>query len=469
MAGSRTVQEPKKIELSKPRRIHVIGAGGSGMSAIARVLLAMGHTVSGSDKADSAALRGIAAAGATTWVGSDPKKIKDLDAVAVSTAIPAGDAEMAAARKAGIPVLNRSVMLPSIAKSKRTIAVAGTHGKTTTSTLLAHVLEAGGLDPSWIIGGEITGRQGGAHWSKGDWFIAEADESDATFLRLGAEAAIVTNIEPDHLETYGGWEELKAAFGQFIASASGPKVMCADDPDCAALARLHTVPTYGFADDADYRVSDMMLGRDRATFVLRKRGGEKAMVELATTGAHNVSNAAAALALGNRLGISLKEGAKGIAAFEGVGRRFQARGTARDVTFVDDYAHLPSEVRAALAAAKAGKWRRIVAVFQPHRYSRTEQVGEAFGDSFDDADLLFLTDVYAAGEAPRPGVDGTLIKKAVGKRSQSPRMKYVAERSRLAEQVGSELRPGDLCLTLGAGDVTNLATEIQDFWTRTHR
>lgn len=450
------------IDLSSPKRIHVIGAGGSGMSAIASVLASMGHKVSGSDAADGVALSRLKDAGVDAYVGHNPVLVATVDAVAASTAIKADDPEVMAARNAGIPVLRRADVLAAIAAVKRTVAVAGTHGKTTTSTLAASVLIAGGLDPSYIIGGEILGRGNGAHWSDGDWFVVEADESDGTFLELGAEAAIVTNVEPDHLEHYGGWPQLQDAFARFVAVAPGPKIICADDEGAARLAAATPDAfTYGTTEAADYRIVDLELGRFKADFSLTHQGQRQA-VTINAPGLHNVRNAVAAMALGHQLGVLLEDAARGVANYGGVGRRFQPRGEKSGITFVDDYAHLPSEVSATVAAATDGDWGRVVAVFQPHRYSRTEQVGADFGGAFDGVDLLVLADVYAAGETPREGVTGQIVVDAVTSAADAPTVIYEQDRAGLARRVARELKAGDLCLTLGAGDVTKLADEIQE-------
>jgi len=438
------------------------------MSGIAQVLLDMGHAVSGSDTGASPVLDRLVRSGAVAWTGHRPEALpEDLDALVASTAVPADDPEVRAARLRDVPVLRRADALASIAGTRRTAAIAGTHGKTTTSTLTALVLEAGGVRPSWIIGGEVLGRGGGAHWDAGPWFVVEADESDGTFVELGAEAVVVTNVEPDHLEFYGSLDDrpgaiaaLHRAFDRFVAGATGPRVLCLDDEGAAALAGRHDgVVTYGTSPGADYRIVDVELGRFASTFGLA-HGTERAVVRLPTAGIHNVRNATAALAMGAELGVPLAVGAAGLEAYQGVGRRFHRRGERDGITFVDEYAHLPGEVRAALAAAKAGGWDRVVAVFQPHRYSRTAQVGDDFTGAFDDADLVVLTDVYGAGEPPRPGVDGGVVRRAVERGAGHPEIHYVAERATLAEAVASVLRPGDLCLTLGAGDVTRLADEI---------
>lgn len=456
--------------LATHKAIHIIGIGGAGMSAIAHVLLRMGHTVSGSDAADGVAVSRLRNEGATVFVGHDGGNLPDsLDAVAYSTAVSKTNPEMARAAERGVLTLRRAEILQAIAAVRKTLAVAGTHGKTTTSTLLAHVLEGGNTRPSWIVGGEIVGKSGGAHWDDGDLFVVEADESDGTFVELGAHGIIVTNVEPDHLEYYGSLDNrdgaianLHATFDRFVREATGPKVLCLDDEGSAGLASRHGgVITYGTHEDADYRILDVELDRFSSHFVIA-HDDEFTGIEIHIPGIHNVRNATAAFALGHELGVSYDAASAGLAAFRGVGRRFSLRGEHNDITFVDEYAHLPGEVRAALAAAKVGDWRRIVAVFQPHRYSRTDQIGHEFEGAFDDADVLVLNGVYAAGEQPRPGVDGHTIRRAVEKGVSHPPITYIEERSVLAEQVVKMLQPGDLCITIGAGDITKLSDELLD-------
>jgi UDP-N-acetylmuramate--alanine ligase len=461
------------IDLSSPRSIHIIGIGGAGMSAIATVLLQMGHRVSGSDGVEAVTTERLRSQGAQVFIGHAASNVPDdVDAVAYSTAIPADNPERERAVSLGVPVLRRAEILRAIASLKKTLAVAGTHGKTTTSTLLAHVMEAGGggVEPSWIIGGEIAGKSGGAQWGDGEVFVVEADESDGTFVELGAHGVIVTNVEPDHLEFYGSLDDRDAAFGaltatfdRFVAEAPGPKVICADDEGGAALAGRHREAlTYGTGEGAAYRILDVELDRFSAHFVVAHQS-DRIGVEIHIPGMHNVRNATAALALGHQMGVPLDIGAVGLAAFRGVGRRFTFRGERNGITFVDEYAHLPGEVRAALAAAKAGRWGRVVAVFQPHRYSRTEQVGHEFTGAFDDADVLVLADVYAAGEPARPGIDGHVVERAVRAADGHPPITYVEDRSDLARSVAVMLQPGDLCLTLGAGDITKLSDETLSF------
>ena len=446
-----------EIALGAPRRVHVVGVGGAGMSAIATVLAAMGHTVSGSDLKESPGLDRLRRAGMQIHVGHAASNLPDeLDAVAVSTAIPPTNPEVVAARERGVPVLRRADALAAIAATRRTIAVAGTHGKTTTSSMLALVLVEAGMHPSFIIGGEVNEIGTGAVWDEGEWFVVEADESDGTFVELGAVATIVTNVEPDHLEHYGGFDGLRAAFERFVASAAGPNVVCADDQLAAALGGT----TYGTSGGADYQMTELELGRSNVSFDVVHEGASLGRIHMPVPGLHNARNACAAVVMGLLLGASFDDAARALARYGGVARRFQFRGEREGVVFVDDYAHLPTEVQAALAAARDGGWRRIVCVFQPHRYSRTSGLWRDFASAFADADRLVVTDIYSAGEAPRPGVSGKLIVDAVLEAHPQTQVAYLPGRSDWAAYLRKVLRPGDLCITLGAGDLTTLPDEL---------
>ena len=450
------------LDLSTPRRIHVVGIGGAGMNAIATVLSGMGHTVSGSDLKDSVGLERLRARGLDVHVGHDAAHVgPDVEAVTVSTAIPETNPEVATARERGIPVLRRAETLAAIAGTRRPIAVGGTHGKTTTASMLALVMVEAGLRPSFIIGGDVNEIGTGAVWDDGEWFVVEADESDGTFVELGPEVTVTTNIEPDHLEHYGGFDSLRDAFRTFIAQGDGPSVVCADDPLAAELGREVGAVSYGLAEYADYRLGDLETSRTGTTFSIVHEGETLTRLHLPVPGRHNALNAGAALVTGHLVGAPMDAGRRALERFAGVARRFQFRGEAAGVEFVDDYAHLPTEVRAALEAARTGDWNRVVCVFQPHRFSRTAALWEEFGDAFDDADVLVVTDIYPAGEAPRPGVSGKLIVNAVLDAHPWRRLAYLPKRPDLVPYLRHELRTGDLCLTLGAGDLTSLPEEVQ--------
>lgn len=431
------------------------------MSAIAEVLLVMGHRVSGSDLRSSSSLARLDALGATVSVGHDAAHLPaEVDVVTVSTAVPPSNPEVVAARALGVPVLTRAEMLTAITRLRRTVAVAGTHGKTTTSALLATALDAAGLDPSYVVGGQIVGQGTGARWSKGEWLVVEADESDGTFLDLAVDVALVTSVEPDHLEHYGDFDAQVDAFARFLAGAPTARLVCADDPVAAALGAAAGATTYGFDPGAGLRISRYVGARNGSTFTLTRGDVELGEVRLALPGRHNARNAAGAAAAAVALGAPVAEVLAGLSGFAGVARRAQVRGERDGITFVDDFAHLPGEVAPALAAARDGGWDRVVCVFQPHRYSRTEALWADFADAFVDADVLAVTELYAAGEQPRPGVSGRLVADAVRSAHPAARVEWLPERSALAEFLRSELRAGDLCLTLGAGDLTTLPDEL---------
>jgi UDP-N-acetylmuramate--alanine ligase len=454
-------QPGQALDLSRPRSLHVVGIGGAGMSAIATVLARMGHRVSGSDLKESRPLARLRLLGVDAQVGHRPEHIvDDLDAVIVSTAIPATNPEVRAAQSRGVPILRRAEALRALVATRRGIAVAGSHGKTTTSSMLALVLRAAGLRPSFIIGGELNEVGSNAAYDDGEWFVVEADESDGTFLELAPESAIVTNVEPDHLDHYGGFDALVAAFERFVAGLSGVRLVCADDPEARRLTGARDgVLTYGWADDADYRVADYEGRRDGSRFSLLRDGASVGVLELPVPGRHNALNAAGAAALALELGVPFTVVGEALRGFGGVARRFQFRGEVDGVTIVDDYAHLPGEVAAMVRAAREGGWPRVIVVFQPHRYSRTDRLWRDFADAFHEADALVLTDVYSAGEAPRPGVSGRLILRAVLDAHPALPVAYLPRHADVVRH-GLELaRPGDLVLTLGAGDLTTIPDE----------
>jgi UDP-N-acetylmuramate--alanine ligase len=461
--GPAAVREAATLDLSHPRRLHVTNVGGAGMSAVATLLAESGHRVSGHDPAVTTPfLDLLAGRGVAVTTGADrPPLPGGVEAVVVSTATPDDDPHVVAARDRGVPVLHRSAALASLSAVRTTAAVAGTHGKTTTSALLATILDGAGRDPGWVVGAGIAHLGRSAAWGGDGPLVIEADESDGTFLALASDVAVVTNVEPDHLENWGGEEALRDGFRRFVAGVAGPVVLCADDPGSAALVPEADRPlTYGLDAAADYRVVDPAPWETGVRFTLAHRGEDVAVLVPAAPGVHNARNAAGALAVAHALGVPLADGAAALGAFRGVARRFEVRGEAGGVTVVDSYDHLPTEVAAALAAAAWGPWRRVVAVFQPHRYSRTAGLWRSFADCFVDADLLAVTGIYAAGEAPRAGVTGKLIADAVLEAHPWARVAWLPELDDVLVWLGGVLRPGDLCLTLGAGDLTGLAPRI---------
>lgn len=439
----------------------MLGIGGAGMSAIAEVLATMGHTVTGSDLKDSAGLSRLAALGVEVRIGHDAANLGSAEFVTRSTAVPDHNPECLAAVEAGVPVLSRADVLAAICARRRTVAVAGTHGKTTTSSMLALVLRRADLRPSFIIGGDVNEVGTGAAWDEGELLVVEADESDGTFVRLPRGAGVVTNVEPDHLDHHGDYGLLRDAFGAFVEGTDGPVVVGVDDPDGAALAAASGATGVGTDTSADWGITGVVEAWEGVRFVLRGPDGSELPISLPIPGLHNARNAACAATIARLLDVDVEPIVEGLAGFGGVSRRFEHRGRAAGVEFVDDYAHLPAEVRATISAASSGAQERLVAVFQPHRYSRTEALWADFGDAFAGVDRLYVTDVYPAGEQPRPGVSGRLIVEAV--RGETPELdvRYVPRREDLVDVLAGDLQPGDLCLTMGAGDLTLVPDEVR--------
>jgi UDP-N-acetylmuramate--alanine ligase len=450
------------LDLVVPQRIHIVGIGGAGMSAIALVLRDMGHHVSGSDLKDSPVAERLRSHGITVSVGHGPDNVAGADAVTSSPAVQPENPELAEARDRGIRVAPRSEMLAAICATRRCLAVSGTHGKTTTASMLSLILVEAGLRPSFVIGADVNEIGTNAVWDTGEWLVVEADESYGTFQAITPDLAVLTNVEPDHLDYYGSFDVLREAFATFVASAREGSVVCADDPEAASIGREHDAVAVGSDPGSTYVMEQLALQRSSVSFTLRGPEGELGTVAIGIPGLHNARNGATAVVAALQAGAPFAAAQAALARFAGVTRRFEFRGEAGGVTFVDDYAHLPAEVRAALATARTGGWDRVVAVFQPHRFSRTAALASEFGTAFADADVLVVTDIYSAGERPVPGVSGRLVADAV--RAQDPRLPvtYVAGWEELHQVVGAELRSGDLCLTLGAGDLTTLPDELLD-------
>ncbi len=456
----------RSIDLSRPREVHLVGVGGAGMRAIARVLHEMGHHVSGSDMATTAHTERLQQLGIPIADGHERTTFGSDVVVARSTAVPDTNPEVVAARGAAVTVFDRAEILAAIASVRPAILVAGTHGKTTTSSMLAVLLEACGHAPSFIIGADVERFGTGARWSDGPWSVIEADESDGTFLVLDAVAAIVTSLDPDHLDFYGSVQAMQDAFAVFVDRVDGPVALCVDDSDAACLLEANNVVTYGQRADADVviagRRSDGLGQRFNVEYA-----GSRAQVHLAVPGTHNALNAAGAVAIAVALGVPLASAALAVSEFSGVSRRFEPRGSLNGVDFVDDYAHLPAEVEAALSAARSGSWQRIVCAYQPHRFSRTAKIGASFARSFADADITLLTDIYPAGEHPVDGVDGRIVFDAVRSERPNDDVRYTPTLDDVATTLAEILQPGDLCLTLGAGDLTTVPPVVQELITRT--
>lgn len=457
-----TGETTTRIDLECARSVHLVGIGGAGMSAIAVVLSAMGHRVTGSDLKDSAAVDRLRALNIDVCIGHRAEQLSGTEIVGISTAIPEKNVEYQEALRRQIPVLRRAELLAAICAKRFTIAISGTHGKTTTTSMLSLILVEAGCSPSFLIGGEVNEIGTNAVWGSGEMLVVEADESDGTFLDIDTEVAVVTNVEPDHLDHYGSFDALKDAFRSFMKNARTGAVVCADDPIASSLAPPDAT-TYGFSPDAQLRICDFVGSRAHIAFRIERNGTTLGHFELPVPGEHNALNAAAAIAVAFRLGVPLDHAQRALSRFAGVARRFEFRGEAAGITFVDDYAHLPGEVAATLRAARQGGWKRIVAVFQPHRYSRVQQLARAFGEAFDETDLVVVTEIYSAGEAPIPGVTGKLIADALADRDPEADVTYVAQHRDLVEFLRTHLRDGDCCLTLGAGDLTALPDELLAF------
>ncbi|NYJ07741.1 UDP-N-acetylmuramate--L-alanine ligase [Petropleomorpha daqingensis] len=444
--------------------VHFVGIGGAGMSGIARILLARGVPVSGSDRRDTPTLLALRALGARVEVGHDAANLGAADTVVVSTAIRPDNPELAAARERGLRVLPRAVALAAVMAGRRSVAVAGTHGKTSTTSMLTVAVQACGADPSFAIGGTLNESGSNAHAGEGDVFVAEADESDRSFLVLAPFAGIVTNVEADHLDNYGDLAAVEAAFDRFLQTIDpeGFVVLCLDDPGAARLADVPVkarVRTYGTAAAADLRLVDVAVGGNGASYTAVLDGTELGRVEIRVPGEHMARNSAAALLAGLELGLPVEGLIEGLGRFGGVHRRFELKGVVGGVRVYDDYAHHPTEVRAQLAAARAvaGDGRLVVA-FQPHLYSRTREFADGFGDALGLADEVVVMDVYGAREDPVPGVTGAMVADAVPLPPE--RVLFEPSWSAAAPALAARARPGDLVMTMGAGDVSMVGPEV---------
>ena len=447
-------------------RVHLVGIGGAGMSGIARVLLARGTAVSGSDAKDSRALSELRQLGARVVVGHDAAHVEGVDTVVVSSAVRETNAELRAARERGLRVLPRAQALAALMAGRRGVAVAGTHGKTTTTSMLTVAAFHCGVDPSFAIGGDLNEAASNAHHGSGDLFIVEADESDGSFLVYGPHAAVVTNVEADHLDHYGDADAVDRAFEQFVATVrpGGFLVTCADDPGAVRLTAVARaggtdVRTYGTAEDADLHVEDLRTSGTTSSWTPVLHGRRLPRVRLAVPGRHLALNSAGALLTAVGLGLSEAAVVEGLGIYTGVRRRMELKGTARGVRVYDDYAHHPTEVAAQLHAARevAGGGRLVVA-FQPHRYSRTLAFAEGFGAALGLADEVVVMEVYAAGEDPVPGATGATVARAVPLPRE--RVRFEPSWSAVPGELAARARPGDLVLTLGAGDVTQVGPEV---------
>lgn len=445
-------------------RIHFVGIGGIGMSGIAEVLLTLGYSVSGSDLSRSETTERLLEKGADIALGHDADRITaDIDAVVISSAVKRSNPEVARARDLHIPVIPRAEMLAELMRMKSGIAVAGTHGKTTTTSLLASVLSEAGLDPTVVIGGKVHSLDSNARLGQGETMVAEADESDGTFLLLSPTIAIVTNIDPEHLDHYGSVEKAAEAFCEFMNRVPfyGLSILCIDSPRVRALLprmRKRFV-TYGLAPDADVTAKDLKVEGFDTTFSAVRSGVELGEVRIGMPGHHVAQNALATIAAAAELDVPFRSTARSLAAFRGIHRRFEVRGQVGEVTVIDDYGHHPEEIRTTLRAAREGLGRRLVVGFQPHRFSRTRDLHGDFLEAFDDADVLFLTEVYAAGEEPIDGVSGQGLATALARRGHAD-VSFVGPRENLPECIAEVARDGDVVLLLGAGDIIKSGDDV---------
>ncbi len=458
------------LDLSIPHRLHVVGVGGPGMSAIAIALAEMGHDVSGSDLRNHPVLERVRAARVRVTVGHQRALVHGVDAVTASTAVPAHNVELEEARKTGVTVLRRSGMLASICARAKSLAVAGTHGKTTTTSMLMLILAEARLRPSFIVGGDVTDVGTGAQWSGGEWLVVEADESDGTHLELPIHGTILTNVETDHLDHYGSFDAIVESFDTYLAQISGPKVVSADDPVARGLAARHGAVTYGLGPDADVRAVDVIAEDGSFRYVVERRPAEGAdhvrlgEIDLPMRGIYNVKNSLAAAAMALEIGVDFADVAAALSRFGGVARRFDVRGTDGGATFVDDYAHLPSEIDAVLTGARdsGDGWKRVIAVFQPNRFNRIAEIWREYQDAFVNADLVVLTDIYSSGTTPIPGVTGKLIVNAVAEAHPDARVVWLPRRSDLVSFVAGEARADDVVISMGCGDIASFPTEVLD-------
>lgn len=439
------------------QRIHFVGIGGIGMSGIAEVLLNLGYSISGSDLAASEVTRRLQEQGATVHQGHAARHVQGADVVVISSAVQADNPEVLGARAHHIPVIPRAEMLAELMRMKYGIAIAGTHGKTTTTSLVATVLAYGGLDPTVVIGGRLNSLGSNAKLGQGDYLVAEADESDGSFLLLSPMVSVVTTVDAEHLDYYGDLEGVKRAFCQFINKVPfyGCSVICLDQPHIQSLVPhiQRRIITYGLTSQATYVARDIRFTGPRSYFDVVHAGQRLGQFVVNLPGTHNVYNALAAIAVGQELAVPLPTIAKALEEFSGVHRRFEVRGMRQNVTVVDDYGHHPEEIRQTLRAAKS-VWpeKRLVVVFQPHRYSRTHFLQQEFATAFYDADALVLLEIYAAGEAPLPGVTSALIYNGLLAHGQRE-VYYLQEPTEIAPFLQRYVRANDVLLTLGAGDV----------------
>jgi UDP-N-acetylmuramate--alanine ligase len=451
--------------------IHFVGIGGIGMSGIAEVMHILGYKVQGSDVADGYVVDGLRKAGIPVTIGHGADNLGEAAVVVVSTAIRKDNPELVCAYERRIPVVRRAEMLAELMRLKSTVAVAGTHGKTTTTSMIAALMDAGGIDPTVINGGIINAYGSNARLGSSDWMVVEADESDGSFLRLDGTIAVVTNIDPEHLDHYGSFDRVKDAFVEFVENVPfyGAALLCVDHPEVQTIIprlRDRRVVTYGFAALADVRGDNVrpVAGGNRFDVSIRDRAGNVETirdVELPMPGRHNVQNALAAIGVAAELGIAYEAIARGFEKFTGVKRRFTKVGDVQGATIIDDYGHHPTEIRAVLSAAREGAQGRVIAVVQPHRYTRLRDLMDEFQGAFNDADIVYVAPVYAAGEEPIEGVDAEALVEGLKQRGHRA-VKAVADLDDLCLNLRDIAARGDMVICLGAGDITKWAAGLAD-------
>lgn len=449
----------------KVKHIHLVGIGGIGMSGIAELLLNLGYKVSGSDISQTETTERLKALGGEITIGHNAANIRGADVVVYSSAVKMENVELVEARRIGIPVIPRAEMLAELMRMKQGIAVGGAHGKTTTTWLIGLVMAAAGLDPTIIVGGRLKALGTNAKLGGGAYLVAEADESDGSFLRLAPNIAVVTTIDEEHLDHYNGLDRIKDAFVDFLNKVPfyGAAVICLDQENIQAIMPriIRRTVTYGLSQQADVRATEITPEGFNTTFNVRLRDSKLGSVLLRMPGIHNVANALAAVAVGLELDIPFSAISEGIAQFTGISRRLETRGEVAGVTFVDDYAHHPTEIAATLRTMKSVWSRRIVAVFQPHRYTRTRALWDRFGRSLHDADKVFVIPIYSAGEQPIEGVSAELVAEAARKSGHKD-VAFIEDRSKLIDEVLKTLTAGDVMVTLGAGDVWKVGIEVME-------
>lgn len=446
------------------RKIHFVGIGGAGMSPLAKILVELGYEVSGSDRAESHITDHLKELGARIYVGQDGEHVRGVDAIVVSTAIPFDNPEVLAAGQLGIPKLHRSDINAALVNEYKGIAVAGAHGKTTTTSMIGVAFDRLEVSPTIIVGGEVGDLGTNAKLGKSDYLVSEADESDGSFLKLKPHIAVVTNVENDHMDHYGTMDNIRAAFRQFIENVdkeTGYAVLCYESEELRNIAKKidRKIYSYGIDVPADYQAANIGAEGSGISFDVMHGGKNLGHVTLNIPGRHNVLNAMAAIVTGLSLGLTVEQMAKGLAAFHGAKRRFQTKGREKGVWVLDDYAHHPTEIHTTLEAAKQTNPKRLICVFQPHRYSRTKLLHKEFGQAFRPADLLVLTDIYSAGEAPIEGIHGeTILAEVVEQTGQE--VAYIKERENVAEYLRSIVEDGDMVMTMGAGDIYKTGEEL---------